>query len=359
MCAFLVGLLAQPGRAQDKPETPPYLLRLERILRDNNVCALIRADGHFHLEKQREVTRVFEGTIPQVDVASLQNHLNSDRVSRLSQAQIRRPPLILRKPDELLVSIHRAGGWQDLVFPTAESRDDYRDALDPLLKLLEELQKAPQTELSEDEDRNNCLLPGKIELKTRAPARPTSTPAPLDPVEPGVALPGAVPTGTDARKKDLSLVAELTTFDGETLDVSCFAIYTSGRFHHESKSQKTSGKTVAVLIREGSVALPEMEQLTAILNDPALMSNTPEEIPTRRARQFEIAKLVVARDNGMQQIVFWSYAARSLRFGGLPDFRDHGMKLVRPLRKWLKVNVEEKPATLLPETSADECGMKP
>src|SRR5713226_1967698 len=115
----------------------PFLVRMERQTREENVCMLVQQNGRYHLE--RIITgrpRVFEGTLDSSAVSELQPLLNSDQLTNLKQAQIE-TSLASEDMDQVLIAIARPYGWQSLNFPSGKSRKPYKAVMDPLVRWLD------------------------------------------------------------------------------------------------------------------------------------------------------------------------------------------------------------------------------
>src|SRR3979409_1017838 len=74
--------------------------------------------------------------------------------------------------NQVMLEIHRPGSWQQLFFPDSASREPFRDAMDPLLKWLDAVNKRKVRELSEQAGRNNCLPHSKLEFSQRSAVQP-------------------------------------------------------------------------------------------------------------------------------------------------------------------------------------------
>src|ERR1700704_3680441 len=158
--------------AQDAQESQPgpisYLLRLERLRSYRDVCVLLRNDGQYHLEiLDRDHTRVLEGALSTAALSELRQMTSSEKLAQLQQRDIR-TPLVESERDEFLLSILRLGRWQNLRFADGETREPYRELLDPLLKWLDRIQQERGKSLTEEAARNNCLPPEEIHLKRRS-----------------------------------------------------------------------------------------------------------------------------------------------------------------------------------------------
>ncbi len=168
--AFVLALGIVPWvQAQsDASGTPSYLMRLVHAHNYENVCVLLRADGQYHLERETaQKTDIFEGTLAFADMQRIQHLLSAEELFELTEDKIVKAPLAEREV-QLILSVHRPGHWQNLTFPQASSWELYHESVLPLVEWLEEMRKVKnRVKLREEEARNNCLPPPKLELKTR------------------------------------------------------------------------------------------------------------------------------------------------------------------------------------------------
>jgi hypothetical protein len=160
-----------PAFCQSSPPihsaTPVYLLRIQRTTPEAVNCLLLRNDGEFHLEtSHRDETKVFEGLLPNASLQKVQRMLDNSDLQRLSQIQSNAPGKT-EASEILQVSIFRTDHWQNLVYVTDNAGQRLPQSLAPLADWLNALHKEPHRQLSEDEHKNNCQSPAKIELKRR------------------------------------------------------------------------------------------------------------------------------------------------------------------------------------------------
>jgi hypothetical protein len=145
----------------------PYLLRIQRTTPEAVVCVLLRRDGQFHLETSHgDHTKVFEGLLPSSKLQKVRVMLDNDGLPRLPQTPSNSPGAISAS-EILQVSIFRTDHWQNLVFVADAGAQSIPHSMNPLLSWLDSLHKQPHRELDEDENKNNCQSPAKIELKRR------------------------------------------------------------------------------------------------------------------------------------------------------------------------------------------------
>jgi hypothetical protein len=149
------------------PEISPYLVRVHRATPGNTICVLLRHDGQFHLEtSHRDRTKVLEGSLPSAELLKVQRMLDSDGLPRLSQDKPASPKTT-HVSEILQISIFRTDHWQNLVFVDDNGSQPVPRSLGPLVNWLSSLHRQPHRQLNEDEGKNNCQSPKKIELTTR------------------------------------------------------------------------------------------------------------------------------------------------------------------------------------------------
>jgi hypothetical protein len=148
-------------------ETSPYLVRVQRTTPGNTICVLLRHDGQFHLETSHgDRTKVLEGSLPSSELLKVRRMLDSDGLPRLSQDKPGSPKTT-PVSEILQISIFRTDHWQNLVFIDDNGSQSVPRSLGPLLNWLGSLHLQPHQQLNEDESKNNCQSPKKIELEKR------------------------------------------------------------------------------------------------------------------------------------------------------------------------------------------------
>jgi hypothetical protein len=156
---------AQSERPADS-EISPYLVRVQRATPGNTICVLLRHDGQFHMETSHgDRTKVLEGSLPSSELLKVQRMLDSDGLPRLSQDQPGSPKT--RVSEILQISIFRTDHWQNLIFIDENGSQSVPRSLGPLLNWLGSLERQPHQQLNEEESKNNCQSPKRIELKKR------------------------------------------------------------------------------------------------------------------------------------------------------------------------------------------------
>jgi hypothetical protein len=307
--------------------TVPYLLRMERLRADQDVCVLVQRNGQYHFERLHPYgIRVFEGMLSNGALTSLENFLTKDELFRLQQSDIG-VPLVTGDLDKLFVSVLRPAHWQNLEFDSAESRKPYEDFLDPLLKWLDDLQKEKAKELTEESSRNNCLPSKEIQLQTRAGEKIFSM-------------------STQAPEVPVYILRSFTRhFDPSMIENSCVIIRDTGDYHVR-RSQKLARKETRTTVLDGKLSAEAINSLRVLVNADHLRKWPTENLPLARLRAATVTDLSIPRGNAVQQIAVWRYVFApanhnlgSLGAGNLPGVDEHGTKLIRPLDEWMKINI--------------------
>jgi hypothetical protein len=329
--AFILALLPVVWASDQQAvgtATVPYLLRMERLRSDQDVCVLVQRDGQYHLERLHPYgIRVFEGKLRNGALASLESLLMEDRLLRLQQSDID-VPLITGDLDNLFVSVLRPDHWQNLQFNSAESRKPYEEFLNPLLKWLDALQKEKAKELTEESGRNNCLPPKEIQLQTRSGDKIHSMHAEASAVTHAYIL------RTLTRR-----------FDSSRIENSCVIIRDTG-VYHVRRSQQLARKETKTTVLDGTFSVEAVNSLRVLIDADPLRKWPTENPPLARLQAATVTNLSIPREDGVQQITVWRYVFApathnigSLRSGDLPGIDDHGTRLIRPLDEWMKRNL--------------------
>jgi hypothetical protein len=330
---FLAAVSVPLARAQeDTPETPPYLLRMERIRSDDDVCVLVRSDGRYHLERSNwNKADIFEGTISDENLHRLEHWVGENELFDLQQDQIV-APLFTGLKDRLLLSVNRPEHWQNLVFPAASTWKRYSQSVVPLAQWLDELKKAKhQSKLSEEQGRNSCMPPHRPELTTRAAQAKRQMLAPF------------------------VFITQTASFRGKEGTESCAVVYPNGRYHREIKSQRMGSDEVATAVYEGSVKTASLKELKNIMAAPEIENRKQSHLPWGIGQfENEITTLIVPRHGKAQTTVFWQELSGT--GGGSDGNADPGgTKALEPLRQWLKSNLEDAPGAPLPGAPLSSC----
>jgi len=350
-----------PRLAFSDPAAPPFIVRLQRIQSDKNVCALVRGDGLFHVES--ETTNHFEvseGTLDDAELANLKAALSNSELTALSQKKIT-SPLVMTEKDEFLLSILRSPFTQDLIFRDRESRKPFDSFISPLLHWIDTLQHYPHTSLSEFQGRHNCFPPKKLEFSRRREVQPSGE-APSVPIGSGKndSLShdsAAVPTGIQKTvfiiRWDVNRIAQGTVHD------TCIVVYPSGLYHMEKSSQGFNEK-LKLRAFEDTLRNADLEQLESLLNEPKLKSSTHRNLAEGKVfREGEMTTLDVSREGRVQQLNFASYFGVPGWVSNVSSGTDPEERIVSPLRKWLEAHVKAKKEVPLQNAGPTHCVPQP
>ena len=329
--AFILALLPSLWASDQQAvgtTTVLYLLRMERLRSDQDVCVLVQRDGQYHLERLHPYgIRVFEGKLPNGALASLESLLMKDRLLRLQQSDID-IPLITGDLDNLFVSVLHRDHWQNLEFSSAESRKPYEEFLNPLLKWLDDLQKEKAKELTEESGRNNCLPPKEIQLQTRSGEKISS-----------------MHTEASAVRHAYILRTLTRRFDSSRIENSCVIIRDTG-VYHVRRSQQLARKETKTTVLDGTFSAEAIDSLRVLIDADQLRKWPTENPPLARLQAATVTNLSIPREDRVQQITVWRYVFTpathnlgSLRSSDLPGIDDHGTGLIRSLDEWMKRNL--------------------
>jgi hypothetical protein len=340
------------GPAYSDPAGGQFIVRLQRIRSDRDVCAIVRRDGLFHLESETH-NRVdaSEGTLDDSELAELKDVLNNEDLAKLSQQKIA-IPLLMTEKDELRVSILRSPSTQNLTFLDRESRRPFDDFIHPLLHWMDILQHHAHTTLGEFEGRNNCLPPKELGFTPRPAVQPSPAPASKEESLSGsssASAPMISPKDTFLMRWEINHIAQGTVQD------TCVIVYPSGQYRMEKTTQAYTEK-FKLHAFEGVLDGTELRELGTLLNQPELRASTHRNLPQGEIfREGELTTLSVFREDRVQQLSFASYFGVPGWVSNVSAGTDPEERLVKPLRKWLKEHVEGIKAPALQNAEQTRC----
>ncbi|HWX94126.1 MAG TPA: hypothetical protein VNY29_15985 [Terriglobales bacterium] len=318
-----------PARAlDDPPHTPAYLVRLERMHVEENACVLVRSDGRYHYERSaHDQTVIFEGTIAQPDLERLRQWAGENELVALTQDKIVEPVFAGPK-DQLLLSVDRPEHWQNLSFPAPPTWQRYTRSVVPLAQWLNQVKKVKyRVKLREEQGRNYCTPPHEPELMIRS--HQTVVP--------------------------FVLLSRTTSFKGKDGEEQCAVVYPDGRYHRETKSQRSGSTDVATAVYEGSFEPDRMQALRDILGRPEIQ-NRPEMYPPHRTLQTggEVTSLTLSVHGKTRTLLFWKYDP-VFDLKGKWRVAESGVKALEPLRQWLRLNVDAPDGSPLENARLSDC----
>ena len=321
----------------------PYLLRIQRDTSGLRTCILLQRSGDYHLERTTsDATDVFESVLSQDELHGVRERLDVEQLRNLSKRDIAISLMVIPY-DELQINIFRGDHWQDLLFPDAGSQKPFAASLVPLVKWFESLPKKPYQKLTEDEGRNNCLTPKKIELKVRGPgsAAGTNQQAPSSNASdsaPKLTNPGASDAPAPPPQGTFLMRFESDEFAGTQAEMQCVLIYSDGRFHTEKSSQQ-SGSEIKSQVYEGSIDSANLRTLQQLLDDPSLkkMEQTSHK-GAQLMLQGKVTSLTIFRGKDQAQHLLFADEARATG-AGRSSVSASNNNVIRPLEKWIKAEI--------------------
>jgi hypothetical protein len=347
-------LLLVPAIASAEVEYFPYLLRLEHTTSGARLCVLLKRNGFFHLEADNgDYAKVSEGLLDAERLGRVRRELQDKQLESLLQSQIGEP--LNPKPEFLQIDTLRDDHWQELTFFSAESQLPYRRSLEPLIRWLDDLHKAPHKELSEDAGKNNCLPPGKIALKKRSEEAPhpsaevRANPARVPPTKAPVA--GPDPTPALLRVSSMGMKSHV-------IRQTCFLAIANGFYRAEEQEQKEGSKAIKTRITGGKFVPEEISQLQQLLDEPAIAG-----IHHRKTSHMtlpmsgEMLNLQIYRSSSVQDVVLSSTFNRR----DIPFFYsgDGDISSAEPLLKFVTEHVWTAGSGRLDPSLRNDCQSAP
>jgi hypothetical protein len=352
--SYLLAVLPALGQPSESAASPVYLLRMERGTRAENVCVLVRGDGLFHLERTApDRSRIYEGSFSASSMQELQQMLDAGELQKLSQDQIS-VELVSEDLDQLLLAIRRPDQWQKLSFPTAKTRKPFHNSLEPLVKWLDRVKQQPQE--MKNATRNRCMPP--LETTTGQTVQTSEKQPPANPYVMRIVV-DYMSTQTLSRNGAPTPTAA-TAID-EKMERTCVVVYKTGRYRLEKSKQEFGGKMRAEVFRD-SLSEGQLQELQGLLDAPELRDvHHPTAGAGVTVRESETTDLFIPRGAETQRLMFATYfGARTQGLGMRDQTRinvDEEVQLLRPLRKWLKQNVEEKKVPPAKDAAATNCAV--
>ena len=324
----------------------PYLLRIQRGTANSNSCLLLQQTGAYHLERTRDDTvEVFEGVLPSQELLQVRQQLELEQLRNLAQSEIANPLLVLGR-DKLQINVFRGNRWQDLFFPDEESQKPFAKLLVPLVDWFKSLPKPPYKKLTEDEGKNHCQTPGKVELKLR----PSPTPAAKEQAPLPSTQDSALTSNSSAAAapSSASIVAPahspfVIRFETDDFSVGtraqCVLVYPDGRYHLEKAWQQFHNPVVSQ-VYEGSVGATELQALQQLLDDPNLKKM---EQPNLKDAQIlirgGITNITISRGNQTQHLLFGDNIRAMNSNGQAVPITGTDSGLIRPIESWVKTTI--------------------
>jgi hypothetical protein len=329
-------LLAACSGAFAQSSGVAYLLSMTQESHLARRCVLLSADGNFHVEELEEsAIRIYEGRISPPALRQLAITLDRPALVALSQERIEEP-LTGDFHQRLFLNIFRRDHWQKLAFQSDVSQSQHDTSLRPLLRWLDNLHKVRHTNLTEDEGRNNCQVPRKLELKRRAPvagATDERLTAPRSWHDSPASPPPFVPA------PGVLFRLELTEVASKGAHQQCALFISDGRYRFEDRVQKNGKKPVASRAADGRITPGQLTQLQRILDNPALMRIKHHQPPGgMQVRMMgDILHLWITRDQRIQELVLSS----NQRQTGFFYTGDGDARTADPLLEFISEHIEK------------------
>jgi hypothetical protein len=341
-CVFLEAQTATISGKMPLREPQP-LLRIERLQSGEAVCALVQEDGTYRLEKLvRAKGDMYTGTTAPDQVDLLRRILAEADLRKLSQESIK-GDMMTDTLDSLDVAIWRERGWQVLSFRNPSSRRPFKDALDPLLKWFQDLQKKRPSSTKIEGSATRCLPPKELQAQTQPPVEglpvPASTPAPFEPA--------------------YLFRFESSEFSRGILTRTCTVLFSDGTYRLEKRTESIEGSKTDRGYR-GRVNTDSLTALKNLLDSQDLKNAVSDSGKQQWAQNVEKATLSVPRENGIQRLEFaseFNTLGDPRKPGGMSNLGYHtsSQKLLDPLKRWMNQHTNKQEGGTAKDETVNDC----
>jgi len=245
-----------------------------------------------------------------------------------------------------VLGVGRPGHWQNLVLD-ADARKQFHKSIDPLMSWFDHLQKAPHVKLTADAG-NNCMPPKEPELGK--PPVVTSTDASSASAPGGKENPSVVPNFYLLR-----MVEDEMYSPNRQLNRTCVIVYPTGRYHLEKTKQITDGTAKAHIYLD-SIEPRRVEDLKQILDVPELRDSQVGDAPLNDVfRVGTLTSLTIPRQDSVQQVRFATHLGMPHNNPDTRYVKVDSSRLLAPLRKWIKENLEDHKVAPLQDNIPTAC----
>ncbi len=300
------------------------------------LCSIGLAFGQ---DAPREKIRILEGTLSTTVLDGLKQTASSEKLIELQQQDIR-TPLVESGRDELLLSILRLERWQNLMFADEQTREPYRQLLDPFLKWLGRVPLEKAKSLTEEAARSNCLPPARLNLKTRFGEN-------------------AISESRSSAELNRHYLLRTTTrqFDAGRLENSCVLVSLSGAYHYR-RSQRIRNREINTVVIDGILSPDAFHSLRSIVDADALKRLPAEKPPNGQFLAGTLTSLWLPREATTQEITAWRFVYLTKSPGGgtdLPQMIEHDSAVVKPLNEWFKTMLGKEHEVRVKDPANPQC----
>jgi hypothetical protein len=335
---FVFSTILSPAFCQNSPypDGPPLVLaRLERLQRHEDICALVSRNGAYRLERLYAVKHeVFAGSLSPSQLQDFEQILNAAELRNISRNDVPRP-MIVDTRDQFLIDVYRTDGEQHLNFTSPDARKAFRAGTDPVLKWLDNIQKAEHQQLGES-SASHCMPPS---VKQEPALDPYLIPA------------NSVP---------YVMILAGDHYRAGSVERNCVVVYPDGQYRREKSSQEYMAN-IRLKAYAGTLSSSQVGELRTLLDAAGLKNIKHEAYQKRPAAEASYTWLVIPRDGTVQYLRFARYfhvyadQDKPGGFSGLQYGVDPEERLVDPVRSWLKTNVEDQTVSALPDKTPTNC----
>lgn len=352
-----IAALAQTVPSNQRPalNVPQALLRIERIQPGEAVCALVREDGTYRLEKLfRAKAEMYTGKASNDQVEQLSEVLGNAQLRKLSQENVS-GDIVSDTLDKLDVAIWRERRWQTLSFHNPSSRKPFKDGLDPLLKWFQNLQKSRPAATRVGGAATRCLPDKEAYSQTSQTA------------EAAVQNPGAsaevgesTPPSPAARLESKYLFRfQSSEFAGTVMEWTCTVMFTDGTYRREERFEPLTGAK-SNRSYGGQVNADSLAELKHLLDSSDLKNAHSDTGIEQSAQNGDFSAVFIPRENAVQHLVFvseFNTVRNPMAQGGMSNMRYHvsDQKAIGPLKRWMKQHTDKLEGGSETGTAVNDC----
>jgi len=351
LCWSIVEAQAPSTTNLTAPATPQPLLRIERVREGEAVCALVRDDGTYRLEKLvRAKGDMYNGTTDADQIARLRTLLADAQLRAISQDKIK-ADLFTDTLDHLDLAIWRDRGWQLLEFRNPSSRKAFKDSLDPLLSWFQELQKRRPGATEVPGPASRCLPHNELQARSEIQPAPNSVSA--------AESVGSTPAYLFRFQSSQFLGGTGRSVVIATFETTCTILYSDGTYHYEKRMQETDGSRSGHSYG-GRVSADSLTKVNTLLDSRELKNAVSDDGEPTAAQEAEVTNVWIAREKALQHLSFMSeFNTRGNpgRVGGMSNttYRVSGGKVLDPLRHWMKEHTNKQEGATGDDKTMNDC----
>ena len=312
----------QVFRAETKGTRTEIVLRIQRMERTANSCAVVYPGDKVHYEvRAMNGTEVMEGPLPAESAAQL--HAFIAGLQQIEPQAIQRKTR-LNDVDQVLISVPAASGMKNRHFQDSDTRKPFKEQVEPAIKWLGSLHGQHLPKLANAQP-NNCV--------------------PQDTFDPGSSNAPAAVSAAMAQnmEKRLLMRAHVFGLDEGMIRNRCILVTPTGDYRYETMWNDRDGRQESK-VYTGTLDGDELADLKKVLDTPSIRDAQHTAGPPSgvEARDIETMRLTVPRGDHVQQLDVYSFTGVRAASANVKVTSDIDDRTVAPLRLFLRDSIEKR-----------------